>query len=116
MIKAILFTLLFCLCVSQDCYTPGLQIAGIVSRQRHQKHTADSTHDLQGPILNEPERDKTGDAESCQLFCQTVTECTWFSWADETYSWEEYQKSCWLFSEHVVSLVDEHFISGPKYC
>ena len=52
-----------------------------------------------GPILNDPTVDKTPDPESCQLFCQTVAECTYFSWADGDYSWEIYAlgwvAGCW---------------------
>ena len=56
---------------------------------------------LAGPILNDPTVDKTPDPESCQLFCQTVAECTYFSWADGDYSWEIYAlgwvAGCWLY-------------------
>merc|ERR1719225_892408 len=62
-----------------------------------------------GEILNDPTVDKTPDPESCQLFCQTVAECSDFSWADGDYSWEIYALGCWLFSEVKVDLVDEHF-------
>ena len=59
------------------------------------KHAAHAA----GPILNDPTVDKTPDPESCQLFCQTVAECTYFSWADGDYSWEIYAlgwvAGCW---------------------
>ena len=55
----------------------------ISSSSKHAAHAA-------GPILNDPTVDKTPDPESCQLFCQTVAECTYFSWADGDYSWEIY--------------------------
>ena len=43
-----------------------------------------------GPLLNDPTVDKTPDPDSCQVFCQTVFECSHFSWADGDYSWTEY--------------------------
>lgn len=79
-----------------DCFIHGLQSAGLT--------------------VNDPLQDKAPSAEACQLFCQTVFDCVDFSWADATYSWTEYQNSCWLFSEVKVDMVDEHFVSGPKYC
>merc|ERR1719367_402244 len=69
-----------------DCFTYGLQYVGVT--------------------VNEPLEDKTPSPEACQLFCQTVFDCADFSWADATYSWTEYQNSCWLFSEVKVDMVD----------
>ena len=72
---------------SQNCFTPGLQIAGeLFTKWCHHVIMAGSA----GPILNDPTVDKTPDPESCQLFCQTVPECSVFSWADGDYSWEIY--------------------------
>ena len=97
------FLLLICLLpkvllveVPGECFNPGVQYAGVA--------------------LNEPERDKTPSAEACQLFCQTVFDCTDFSWVDDSYSLVELRLGCTLWSEVKVWLVDKHFISGPREC
>merc|ERR1711902_53537 len=79
-----------------DCFMPGLQIAGV--------------------IINDPLQSRTPSPEACQLFCQTVFDCVAFSWVDDTYSLENERLSCSLWSEVKVDLVDDHFVSGPKYC
>mgnify|MGYP001165630458 CR=1 FL=1 len=70
---------------SQDCFTYGLQYAGEPRKLKIVQQRLRA-----GPYMNDPTVDKTPDPESCQLFCQTVSECSHFSWADADYSWEIY--------------------------
>ena len=82
--------------VPEGCFISGLQYAGVA--------------------LNEPERDRTPTAEDCQRFCQTVFDCTDFSWVDNSHGLEEMRLRCTLWSETMVLLVDEYYVSGPKEC
>ena len=73
---------------SQNCFKPGVQQAGELFTKYCFLNV--SKYLRAGPLLNDPTVDKTPDPESCQLFCQTVFECSDFSWADGDYSWEIY--------------------------